>query len=69
MAVIKANAYGHDVLTAASYLDAVDAFALAMPAEAVALRRAGCSKPLVVLQGFANKGILNIDPHGLGLLQ
>ncbi len=54
MAVIKANAYGHDVLAAAAYLDNADAFAVAMPAEAVALRRAGISRPLVVLQGFAN---------------
>jgi alanine racemase len=54
MAVIKANAYGHDVLTAAAHLVSADAFALAMPAEAVALRRAGFSQPLVVLQGFAN---------------
>jgi alanine racemase len=60
MAVIKANAYGHDVLTAAGHLDAADAFALAMPAEAVALRLAGCSKPLVVLQGFANKDELKL---------
>jgi alanine racemase len=60
MAVIKANAYGHDVLTAASHLEAADAFALAMPAEAVALRRAGCSKPLVVLQGFANQEELKL---------
>ena len=37
MAVIKANAYGHGVLTAASYLESADAFAVAMPAEAVAL--------------------------------
>ncbi|MGD2159942.1 MAG: alanine racemase [Gammaproteobacteria bacterium] len=60
MAVIKANAYGHDVLAAARSLDDADAFALAMPAEAVALRRAGISRPLVVLQGFAN-----IDELGL----
>jgi len=60
MAVIKANAYGHDVLTAATYLDAADAFAVAMPAEAVALRRAGVSRPLVVLQGFANQDELSV---------
>lgn len=54
MAVIKANAYGHDVVTAAAHLAGADAFALAMPAEAVALRRAGVTQPLVVLQGFAN---------------
>jgi alanine racemase len=60
MAVIKANAYGHDVLTAASSLDDADAFALAMPAEAVALRHAGVAKPLVVLQGFADQKELGL---------
>jgi alanine racemase len=54
MAVIKANAYGHDVLTAAAHLGQADAFALAMPGEAVVLRRAGFTLPLVVLQGFAD---------------
>jgi alanine racemase len=60
MAVIKANAYGHDVLLAANSLREADAFALAMPAEAVALRRAGVTSPLVVLQGFANREELRI---------
>ena len=60
MAVIKANAYGHGVLTAASHLDDADAFAVAMPAEAVTLRRAGVSKPLVVLQGFADEAELKV---------
>ena len=58
--VIKANAYGHGVLTAASYLDGADAFAVAMPAEGVALRRGGVTKPLVVLQGFANNDELGL---------
>ena len=60
MAVIKANAYGHGVLTAASYLNTADAFALAMPSEAVSLRQAGITRPLVVLQGFANKDELGL---------
>jgi len=60
MAVIKANAYGHDVLTAANFLADADAFAVAMPAEAVALRRAGVTKALVVLQGFANQEELKL---------
>jgi alanine racemase len=59
MAVIKANAYGHGVLTTAAYLDDADAFAVAVPAEAVMLRRAGISKMLVVLQGFANQDELD----------
>ena len=53
MAVIKANAYGHGVLQVAEVLSEADAFALAMPGEAIALRQAGISKPLVVLQGFS----------------
>lgn len=54
MAVIKANAYGHGALLAASYLSESDAFALATVGEAIELRQAGISKPLVVLQGYAD---------------
>ena len=54
MAVIKADAYGHGVLQTAECLSEADAFALAMPGEAIALRQAGISKPLVVLQGFSD---------------
>ena len=60
MAVIKANAYGHDVLLAAARLQSADGFALAMPLEAVALRQAGFSHPLVVLQGFASGDELSL---------
>ena len=60
MAVIKANAYGHGVLTAAAALEQADAFALAMPGEAIALRKAGIDKPLVVLHGFANREELQL---------
>jgi alanine racemase len=59
MAVIKANAYGHGVFAAADSLSEADAFALAMPGEAIKLRLAGISKPLVVLQGFANADVLS----------
>ena len=52
MAVIKANAYGHGVITAAQHLEDVDAFALVVVAEAVELRRAGVTRSLIVLQGF-----------------
>ncbi len=60
MAVVKANAYGHGVLTAVAGLEAADAFVVAMPAEAVTLRRAGISKPVVVLQGFADEDELRL---------
>ena len=54
MAVIKANAYGHGVITAARALAQADAFALAMTAEALQLRAAGFEQRLLVLQGFRN---------------
>ena len=54
MAVIKANAYGHGMLAAASQLDDADMFAVAMPEEAFVLRASGCTKPLLVLHGFSN---------------
>jgi alanine racemase len=58
MAVIKANAYGHGLLGCASDLTEADAFALATIGEAMALRHAGISRPLAVLQGFADESEL-----------
>ena len=55
MPVIKANAYGHGMLTVANSLQAADGFAVAQLVEAIALREAGIDKPLTVLQGFANR--------------
>jgi len=55
MAVIKANAYGHGLLTVARILSHVlsssDYLAVAMPAEAFELRRAGIKQAIVVLHG------------------
>ena len=51
MAVIKADAYGHGVIAAATALADADAFALATIEEACQLRDAEIDKPLVVLQG------------------
>jgi alanine racemase len=51
MAVIKANAYGHGLITAAKALDAADAFAVARIGEALALRQAGFKTPIVLLEG------------------
>lgn len=52
MAVIKAEAYGHGMLTAAEALDDAEMFAVAMPEEAYVLRESGCNKPIIVLHGF-----------------
>ncbi|MBE9561135.1 MAG: alanine racemase [Proteobacteria bacterium] len=54
MAVIKANGYGHGMLSVAKQLEGADLFAVAMPEEAFALRASGCQKPVLVLHGFCN---------------
>lgn len=58
MAVIKADAYGHGMLAVAEQLDDAEMFAVAMPAEAYALRAAGCNKAIIVLHGFSDAGEL-----------
>ncbi|MFZ2852555.1 MAG: alanine racemase, partial [Rhodocyclaceae bacterium] len=51
-AVVKANAYGHGLLHAASALSkAADGFALLDLADAVALRDAGARQPILLLEG------------------
>ena len=56
MAVIKANAYGHDMSKVARLLESrVDSLAVARTDEAIALRQQGCSLPIVVLQGFVDR--------------
>lgn len=55
MAVIKANGYGHGLLCAASALHEVEAFAVAQVQEGIALREAGFSQRIVVLQGFIDQ--------------
>lgn len=54
MAVVKADAYGHGMVQAAAALAEADAFAVATLGEGEALRQAGVTKPLVVLQGVMN---------------
>lgn len=52
IAVIKANAYGHGILRVAQALqNVVPAFAVANIDEALVLRVAGISKPILVLEG------------------
>jgi alanine racemase len=52
MAVIKANAYGHGLLRVAQALRGADGFAVLGLDEAAALRGAGFSHPILLLQGF-----------------
>lgn len=51
MAVIKANAYGHGLLTIANGLPEADSFAVARLQEASELRSNGITKPIVLLAG------------------
>ncbi len=52
VAVIKADAYGHGLIHVAHVLaKQVDCLAVAMPAEAFALRQSGIKRPILVLQG------------------
>lgn len=66
MAVIKADAYGHGMLSAAKILTDADMFAVATPGEAYALRKDGCNKPIIVLHGFSNTAELQ-EFSALGL--
>ena len=52
MAVIKADGYGHGILNVACALNDADAFAVACFDEAVTLREAGVTLPIVLLEGF-----------------
>jgi alanine racemase len=52
IAVIKANAYGHGLVTAGEALAGADAFGVARVEEALALREAGCAARIVLLEGY-----------------
>src|SRR6185369_7451 len=54
MAVVKANAYGHGAVQCARRLAAegADWFGVALPEEAIELRNAGITQPLLCLAGF-----------------
>jgi alanine racemase len=51
MAVVKANAYGHGLVPAALALSEADCFAVARLEEGLALRAAGVTAPIVLLEG------------------
>ena len=52
MAIIKAHAYGHGMVRIAQALDEADAFGVAIIEEAIPLREAGISKPILLLEGI-----------------
>ena len=52
LAVVKANAYGHGIVKIAESLSGIHALGVARLDEAVLLRNAGISTPIVLLEGF-----------------
>ena len=60
VAVIKANAYGHGLVTVAEALAGADAFAVARIEEAMALREAGCAARIILLEGVCDRVDLEI---------
>lgn len=52
IAVVKADAYGHGLVHIAKALPDAEMFAVATPAEAYSLRRAGVKQPILLLEGF-----------------
>ena len=55
IAAVKANAYGHGLVRAARALADADALGVARVEEAVALREAGITHPIVVLEGVVRR--------------
>ena len=60
MAAIKANGYGHGLVRVAHALVDADAFCVACIDEAIALREAGISHPIVLLEGFFERNELEL---------
>jgi alanine racemase len=55
MAVIKANAYGHGLVAVAQALPGADSFAVARVEEGMALRQAGITQTVVLLEGVFDR--------------
>lgn len=69
MAVVKANAYGHGLIGTALALGDADAFAVARLEEALALRAAGISRRIVLLEGiFSAEQLLEAAQQNLDLV-
>ena len=68
-AVVKANAYGHGLERAVRALDAADGYALLDLNDAVGLREAGVTKPILLLEGvFEADDLQVVGEHGLAIV-
>lgn len=63
MAAIKANGYGHGLERVARALSEVDALGVACLEEAIALREAGISTPITLLEGFFHPDEIPLIAH------
>ncbi len=61
--VVKANAYGHGLERCHSALASTDGFALLNFEEAILLREAGVTQPILLLEGFFNPNDLPLIDH------
>lgn len=69
MAVIKADAYGHGIISVAKCLVSADAFGVARMEEAIALREAGIQNPVTLLEGVLDgKELEMARNYGLDLV-
>jgi len=69
MAVVKANAYGHGLVPTALALPAADAFAVARLEEGIALREAGVTQSIVLLEGvFASEQLVEAALYRLEIV-
>ena len=60
IAIIKANAYGHGMVQIAKSLIDADAFGVARIDEAIQLREAGITTPILLLEGFSSQKELDL---------
>lgn len=60
MAVLKANAYGHGLLTCSHALKDADSFGLLDLSDAIALRNEGFKHPICLLEGFFSQDELSL---------
>jgi len=69
IAIVKANAYGHGAIAVGQALAAeVDSFGVACSEEALELREAGITSPILLLEGiFEPDEMLLVDEHRLSI--
>jgi alanine racemase len=69
IAMVKANAYGHGIVRAASALTKADALGVASIEEGMILRDAGVMQPIFLMEGLFNKDeIVLADQHHFTLI-